>query len=259
MSGVRVEGCHVHHCPGHTRGIVIQDSNDAITRDCLLVKNTSTALDYYTVTDGRVTGCTVLDHVGMHANGLTFYLSCRNILIDRNRVSKSNIGLTVQAAEDITIAQNIFDGGGNTMCVGVWTGNPMKNVHFFNNCLVRSSPEHQWMAALFSNNTGVAGMVVKNNVIDGLSGHLPGEYSHNIYTQWGPNLRDANTRKLGPGEVYEPDPKKIFVDPDKGDYRPRPGGPAVDAGTDVGLKEDIVGTKIPQGKAPDIGAYERRE
>jgi hypothetical protein len=31
---------------------------------------------------------------------------------------------------------------------------------------------------------------------------------------------------------------------------------AIDAGMGVGLKEDLAGTKVPQGKAPDIGAYE---
>ena len=32
--------------------------------------------------------------------------------------------------------------------------------------------------------------------------------------------------------------------------------PAIDAGVDVGLEKDIAGTIVPQGKAPDIGAYE---
>ena len=32
--------------------------------------------------------------------------------------------------------------------------------------------------------------------------------------------------------------------------------PCIDAGTDVGIRADFQGTPIPQGKAPDIGAYE---
>ncbi len=40
------------------------------------------------------------------------------------------------------------------------------------------------------------------------------------------------------------------------DFRPRVGSPMIDAGTDAGLSDDFVGTKVPQGKAPDIGAFE---
>lgn len=40
------------------------------------------------------------------------------------------------------------------------------------------------------------------------------------------------------------------------DYHLGPTSPAINAGTDVGLTSDFAGTSIPQGSAPDIGAYE---
>ncbi len=48
-----------------------------------------------------------------------------------------------------------------------------------------------------------------------------------------------------------------FVDPDKGDFRLKPGSPGIDAGATIEeIKTDLEGTARPQGKAFDIGAYE---
>jgi len=40
------------------------------------------------------------------------------------------------------------------------------------------------------------------------------------------------------------------------DFRLKEGSPAIDAGIDVGLSEDFEGNSVPEGSAPDIGAYE---
>jgi PKD repeat protein len=40
------------------------------------------------------------------------------------------------------------------------------------------------------------------------------------------------------------------------DFRLQPNSPAIDAGIDVGLTQDFEGNPVPQGNAPDIGAYE---
>jgi hypothetical protein len=40
------------------------------------------------------------------------------------------------------------------------------------------------------------------------------------------------------------------------DYKLQPSSPAIDAGADVGLTADFEGTLVPQGAAPDIGAFE---
>jgi parallel beta helix pectate lyase-like protein len=254
--GIVVEKSHVHHCPGHTKGIVLRNCKNVSTRHCRLVKNTSTALDYYNCDGGNCTDNVITDHYGMHANGLTFYLGCKDIVIERNQVYDCNIALTIQDAENIVIRNNILDGGFRTMCVGIWVSEPFKNVQFLNNLLVRANRDATWQAGVFSNNRGPEGLVFRNNIIDGLSGNLPGTFEHNIYTRWGPNQKD---HKLGKGEIYEPDLSKLFVDPEKRDFRPKPGSPAIDAGMKVDVDDDYQGKPRPKGKAIDIGAYEYAE
>jgi hypothetical protein len=47
-----------------------------------------------------------------------------------------------------------------------------------------------------------------------------------------------------------------FVEPGNLDFRLRPDSPCVDAGGPEDVERDFGGTTIPQGKAPDIGAFE---
>jgi hypothetical protein len=61
------------------------------------------------------------------------------------------------------------------------------------------------------------------------------------------------------GEGY--DAHSLAVDPTlvnaaAGQFLLAPGSPCIDAGADVGLTSDYTGRTVPQGTAPDIGAYE---
>ena len=48
----------------------------------------------------------------------------------------------------------------------------------------------------------------------------------------------------------------LFVDAVNGDFHLQSNSPAIDNGTNVGILFDRDGVSIPQGSAPDIGAYE---
>ena len=71
------------------------------------------------------------------------------------------------------------------------------------------------------------GLIIRNNLLDGLSEDLPGIIEGNLYT------RKVEDRFMGPGcEVY-PDLNVLFLNPAAGDYRRKPGGPKMEVGAEV--------------------------
>lgn len=66
------------------------------------------------------------------------------------------------------------------------------------------------------------------------------------------SFADWKTQTSGDANSIEAAP--LFVSAT--DFHLQPGSPAIDAGTDVGLTSDYEGRPVPNGSAPDIGAYE---
>ena len=77
-------------------------------------------------------------------------------------------------------------------------------------------------------------------------------YDYNIYFGGNEIVRQ------GPHDIIGKDPEFInpSINPLKIDFHIKKNSPAIDSGTDVGLKEDFKGNKRPAGKAYDMGAYE---
>jgi len=241
------------HENAYCAGLMLSQFNNSVARGNLLRKNGSTAIDYYNCHGSRIERNVIRDNLGMHANGITMYVGCTDIVVQGNECYNAN-GVTTNEGNNILIRNNIFVGGGNETGMGLWSSPPMDNLTIVNNVIIEGSPSQ---GGIYIGNKG-KGWVFRNNVIDGVTGVIQpdAQFSHNIYTRLGEAQKG---RALGPGEKVVEDLKQLFVDPAKGDYRPKPGGPLIDAGPDVGLKDDFAGTKVPQGKAPDIGAYEGRE
>ena len=260
IQAMTVAECQVHDNPGHTRGIVLHTcSSGSVVRGCNIVRNTATALDYYTTIDSQVIGNTVLEHHGMHGNGLTFYVGCRNILVEGNRVANGNNGMTMSDATNFIVRNNLFDSSGNEDGMGVclWTCQSIRDVQLLNNTIVRSDHSKDWTVGLFTNCKDVAGLVVRNNIIDGVDGGhgvfaKGGIFSHNLYTRVS---KDPKQPQLGTNNLVELDLKRIFVDPAHDDFHLCAGSPAIGAGTDVGVATDIDGKPRPTTRPPDIGAW----
>ncbi len=248
INDILIENCNIHDNPGHSKGIVLHTCDGAVVRDSRLVRNTSTALDYYTCSNGLVVGNTVLENKGSHANGLTFYVGNKNILVERNHVAKGNVALTFQEGENLTFQNNLLDGDGTNAVVGIWPSQPLKNVRIMHNTIVRSNHDRDFTTGIFSNSRRIEGLEVTNNIIDGLfSDHgvfKEGIFRNNLYTRIG---RDQSKGLVGKDELVETDLKTIFVDPENGDFRLKPGSPAIGAGTNAGVLTNIEGTPRPAG------------
>jgi hypothetical protein len=119
--------------------------------------------------------------------------------------------------------------------------------------------------------TGEPTVVVQNNIFAGSSN----ETWYYIYIQSG-TYRGDNNLFFGGANGWQDrgvtmatlvawrassgqDGRSLNSDPlfvSSSDFRLKPSSPAIDAGVNVGLTKDILGVAIPQGSAPDIGAYE---
>ncbi len=232
-------------------GVLGAGFNDSVCQYNYLRRNGSTGISFHGCHHSTIKYNIVWDNLGVHANGLTVYLGSTDMLVEGNEVYNSNDCLTLSSSENITVRRNILDAHGTEACIAAWVGRPMKNVVITNNVLLHAGDG--WKAGIYED-AGIDGLTIRNNIIDGISCSrrgIRGEVSHNLWTSRG---RDFPGEK--PGDVIEPDLRKVFVDPDNGDYRLKPGSPAIDAGAETGDTEDIAGTPVPQGAAPDIGAYE---
>jgi len=78
---------------------------------------------------------------------------------------------------------------------------------------------------------------------------------HSNTTDWTMSQLISHLNSTGnPDNNVAADPQ--FVNAPASDFNLLETSPAVDAGVSVGLTSDIVGTAVPQGDFPDIGAYE---
>jgi len=225
------------------RGIIIAEAFNSSIRDNILQKNGQTAIDYYWSHHSDISGNTVFDNAGGHANGITVYLDSSDILIFGNRVWGGHAACTVRDSTDVTVACNILDGNGSYYAMADWAG--MNGLYLYHNLIFNGG------TAISSSSTHV---VARNNIMAGSPVQYRGGVSeHNIFTSlsW---TQDPDN--LGPGE-FQATPEDLFVDFAGGDYRLKPGSPAIDAGVPVvGITADFAGTPVPQGGAPDIGPLE---
>lgn len=195
-----------------------------------------------------------------------------NVLYRNGRHGSAAINLA--SVRDSVIANNlIYDN--YAQGIAAWDdeagdGYGSKNNLFAHNTVVMPAGNRRHALSLRHGSTG---NVVKNNILlhlgsgDSLAvdaSSLPGLVSdHNLLTR----IEDTSGRIVGLREWQASrnldrrsigvDADTLFVDPGSGNYMIRPGSPAHDAGDpSVGIEADIANTPRPQGRAPDIGAYE---
>lgn len=173
---------------------------------------------------------------------------------------------TTPSPLQILVEHNIFylpkrDGTGAN---GVYIqGNP--NGNGFNGTFRRNhfiTGENSDLGLVLRNNTAESADIYQN-VFDGMDEALDWASSVDTISWYNNTIYNVVSEYSG---VPDYDVNNLDVDSANGDdhfvnvldkdYRLKASSTAVDAGADAGLTVDILGTSIPQGSDPDLGAYE---
>ena len=209
---------------------------------------------FYDINQGQLTDNRIVNSRGVHANALTLYVGCEDVLVARNVVHNSNIAMTIGDGRRIYVINNILTSTGNA--VGIWPHSYNENIYFLNNHIT---------PFIFVNHRDARGFVFKNNILGRIDGYPLDDthtLSHNLYLE--------PTTGLNEGEFIVADVDAVVRDAGNDDLRPVAAGPTVDMGTDVSsyyprelfsefdFDRDIAGNARVHGEAIDIGPYERQ-
>lgn len=232
---VSVENCSVRQCPGWTVGMYMNRVNHFRVLGNRLDQNSGSGIRHYEAKHGVLRNNVVLNHFGMHASGLNFYEGCADILFEGNYVH--NTVAINRNAERLVFRNNVIDGQGRTaVALAMWTsghvgGRQIKDLHFLQNTFVNTNRDIDWATGILGQRRGSPGapreLIIRDNILDGLAEDISGEIENNIYT------REVEERFMGPGCQVVTDRDALFRDPARGDYRRKPGGPAMNVGASI--------------------------
>ena len=157
-----------------------------------------------------------------------------------------------------TVENNVIYSDDNFPLIGINLGtssssNYLKNTSIINNIVYLANNTQSDSVGIRVNRNNVPGMSASNNMVFGpktLYEFFGGSYSSasacSSATGFCKNDKNTNPLLANASGKYSA----------SADFKLAANSPAIDAGTSVNLTSDFSGTKVPQGSAPDIGAYE---
>jgi len=260
----------------NSRGIFLSICDSATVTNNIIYKSGSTSLGMYTVTNSTVMWNDIQRIAGTHANGITTYLGCNNVLIAWNKIAGSTMPITFQNSGGIYYYRNLIDMQG-TDGVGVsdWGKSEGQTyvsgpIWFINNTLVRSVVHGALKIAEDAADTYVS----RGNIIDGGNWSYDGvttvDKDYNLYV----GLAWWNTSgygwSLNTHEIEDIGGLDTFVDYafDPGNLHLKAGGRGVGTNGDlssyiatmqglfpgVDFMKDLDGVTVPSNNR-DLGAY----
>jgi len=232
----------------------------------IMISNANTEISYNRITNYLATGGKYgADGGAIEIDPRIYGDTIHDVRIHHNYSSGNEGFLEVADARDsIAVTYNVSND--YQEFVILYEGS---NCLFENNTVLRVLPKNSVTDVVFTFHHD--GSIIRNNIfvvssgrkvfsangteVWGRTNYAGQTHDHNIYFSLDGSQPDPCGLPLGRGDKIA-DPR--FVDYAKQDLHLKADSPAIGAGFDVGRTVDFDGTAVPNGKAPDIGAYEFR-
>lgn len=216
-------------------------------------------------------------------NGVYLEEGCSDVLIRQNRFTNLQFGVHVFSSagshvfNNVTIAYNVFDGLGSTTTDGSALGwDSADSSGVFNNWQITNNTVYARYAHgvdgfridAIGTTTNVS---IHNNIVVGASRAPVHMYGSRVPPATIANVSIEHNDFFGNGNgnAYQADSvtptgvinqNNLTTDPafvSSSDFHLQAGSGAINGGTGIGLPSDYDGVSVPQGLAPDMGAFER--
>jgi len=238
-NGALIENNEIDWTNSH-RSIFVIGSENIIIRNNTMSYAGRTSVVMYTCKRSQIINNRISHVFGTHANALTLYLACENILVAGNHITSATTPITFQDSGPLYFFNNVLDGGGKYKNVSEWPNTKrgpwtVGRIVFLNNTIVNAEKH----CALNLGVDPAKTYIVINNILDGLALKAGKDsttsvtHSHNIFTGLANSQDSRFGWAMGEGESVVDDLTGLFVNPEAGDYRLKPGGPAIGAGLPV--------------------------
>ena len=198
--------------------------------------------------------------------------------VRRSNIHNGHVGVHI-GASDVTLESNLIYANSQDQIL-IEPYRDISGIYLYHNTVVAGTNSTR---IILNISPRARGLVVKNNIFTSTQYSFPNTYirfmdgaspassnSHFDYNVYWRRDGDSSARWYAAGanrsfSVWQSalgqdihgqwaDPR--FISLSGSDFHLQSGSPCRDAGTDVGVQRDYEGTLIPQGIAPDVGAYE---
>ncbi len=160
------------------------------------------------------------------------------------------------SAQNVRVAYNVSDNnydGFACLHLGGTFNSTINNFRIENNTIVKTMSQGYRQVDCLGAAPSASQLLFRNNIVYsaiGVANYGSFTHTNNVYYM-------TNGASVGYGlGAAEWQTNPLFVNLGGGDYHLQAGSPAIDAGLNLGYSLDFDGTGVPQGAAPDIGAYE---
>lgn len=235
----RIESNTVVRNTAHA-GIFISECEDSIVQGNTIQYTGNTALRLYTCRRVQVLGNRISHIYATHANGITLYLGCFDVLVANNLVTDATTPITHQNSGNLFFINNVIDGMGENKNANEWPlsksgARTSGKIVYLNNTFVNADSDASLSLGRDPDNE----YIVMNNILDGMSfvqKVTPKLVLHSCNLFTGRNFAQSANYGWSDGEKEVFTTAKadsIFEKPEQMNFRIKSSGPAAGAGTDV--------------------------